>query len=216
MPRTLFHDAEMRHSLARRVFLFSSFPDLVASVSRASRDRMNEFQVQTFGTNGPLVFFLHGWPDTGSVFAAQVEPLSKDHRCVVVTNPFSAHSKQRVLGPSFLELYRGFEAVVDKHRRGDEKIQLVAHDWGTMIALDYERKFGKQRVEKLVLLDVFPEARKSTRPSWLLLLLVMLYQVTKTPLRSPFNQLPTFSRGSLRPGLCGVSCPWWARRSATP
>jgi pimeloyl-ACP methyl ester carboxylesterase len=86
---------------------------------------MNEFQVQTFGTNGPLVFFLHGWPDTGSLFAAQVEPLSKDHRCVVLTNPLSGHTKQRVLGPSFPELYRGFEAVVEKHRKGDERIQLV-------------------------------------------------------------------------------------------
>jgi len=147
-----------------------------SSVLSHAPPRMNDFQVQTFGTSGPLVFFVHGWPDTGSLFASQVDAMSKDHRCVVVTNPFSGHTKQRVLGPTFLELYRGFEAIVDKHRRGDEKIQLVAHDWGTMIGLEYERKFGKQRVEKLVLLDVYPDARKNSRPSWLLLFVVLLYQ----------------------------------------
>lgn len=52
----------------------------------------------------------------------------------------------------------------------------MAHDWGTTIALDYERRNSK-RLSKLVILDVFPEpAQKSRPPSWKLLLLVFLYQ----------------------------------------
>lgn len=54
---------------------------------------------------------------------------------------------------------------------------LVAHDWGTMIAFNYERKYGKSRVEKLVVLDVYPEPMRDGRsPSLKLQLFVLLYQ----------------------------------------
>ncbi len=69
-------------------------------------------------------------------------------------------------------------------------LRQVAHDWGTMMALDYERKYGKQRVEKLVLLDVFPDARKNVRPALLLLLIVLIYQVRCSELNSDLLTLP--------------------------
>jgi pimeloyl-ACP methyl ester carboxylesterase len=106
----------------------------------------SEFNAKVFGSTGKLVFFLHGWPDNSSVFADQVDSLSATHRCVLVDNPYSNSSTASVIGPSWNDLYRGFDKLVELHRKKDEKILLVAHDWGTLIALDYERKYGKARV----------------------------------------------------------------------
>ncbi len=184
----------------RRVFS-GVFPLSDALFGRA--ETMEDFQMQTFGTTGPLVFFLHGWPDTSSIFSEQVEALSRDHRCVAVTNPLSGHPRSRVLGPSWPEMYRGFERLVEKIRQPEERISIVAHDWGTMMAVDYERKYGKQRVDRLVLLDVFPDARKDVKPSLALLVLVFIYQVRPITI---LNCVPPHTLVSLSPVVADC-CP---------
>jgi pimeloyl-ACP methyl ester carboxylesterase len=167
-----------------------------------------------------LLFFSLGWPDTASdIYAKQIADLSKSYRCVLVESPWNEFTRERVLGPSFLDLYKGFDAVVESHRRADEKIILVAHDWGTMLALDYERKYGKQRVEKLVILDVFPEpSQKSRRPSLLLILLVLVYQSWLIVALLLHNYLPLVGQqlGNFMTYLCayvfGAPCARNARK----
>lgn len=70
------------------------------------------FSSSVVGSSGPLVFFLHGWPDSASdIFAKQVAELCKTHRCVLVESPWNEFTKERVLGPSFL-VGRGVFCVV--------------------------------------------------------------------------------------------------------
>lgn len=33
------------------------------------------------------LLFMHGWPDSGELWDAQVKELSKDYRCIVITLP---------------------------------------------------------------------------------------------------------------------------------
>jgi pimeloyl-ACP methyl ester carboxylesterase len=107
--------------------------------------------------SGPLVFFLHGWPDDETLFDAIVDKLSKTHRCVLVRFPNANASSSRVpvpMGPTFAKMNETFEATVERYRAKDDKVILVSHDWGTCIAHAYEQKWGAERVKSMVTLDV--------------------------------------------------------------
>lgn len=109
------------------------------------------------GEKGPLVFFLHGFPDSGALFGKQVEALKATHRCVSLTLPFHGNDNivDAPLGPSFAQLDVMLENTVENFRKGEEKVNFVCHDWGTVFVYHYERRFP-ERVSRLVGLDVAP------------------------------------------------------------
>lgn len=60
------------------------------------------FKSSVFGSSGTLVFFLHGWPDSSSIYSSVIEELSKTHRCVAVESPLNGWTTESVIGPTFL------------------------------------------------------------------------------------------------------------------
>lgn len=45
-------------------------------------------EVKQRGNNGEAVFFLHGWPDDGTVFESLIDTMKLSFRCYICTLPF--------------------------------------------------------------------------------------------------------------------------------
>lgn len=70
------------------------------------------------------------------------------------------------MGPSFEQMIDDFDRAVEAVRVEGEKIIIVSHDWGTLIAHGYEHRHGSERIHKMVTLDVGSFAQpKVKRPS---------------------------------------------------
>lgn len=102
------------------------------------------------GGDGPAVVLLHGYGETGDMWASMAADLMRDHRVIV--------PDLRGLGLSF-KPSSGFDK---KTQAGDvagvladlgvEQIDLVAHDIGNMVAFQFAAQ-QPERVGRLVLID---------------------------------------------------------------
>ncbi len=102
------------------------------------------------GQGEHTIVMLHGWPDTGALWARQVADLQADYRCVRLTLPgFAVDEPSRAL--------RMDEVVawLDESIRAvsDRPVILMAHDWGAAFAYNYVRAHP-QRVARLIGLDI--------------------------------------------------------------
>lgn len=84
---------------------------------------------------GPLVLFLHGFPEFWYAWRDQVADLGRDHLAVAPDlRGFNLSAK-----PSELDAYKPAQIVEDirqlaRHLNGGGRFTLVAHDWGGAIA----------------------------------------------------------------------------------
>ena len=87
--------------------------------------------IQIDGQGEDTIVMLHGWPDTGALWARQVADLQADYRCVRLTLPgFATDEQSRAL--SMDEVV----AWLDESIRSvsDRPVILMAHDWGAVFA----------------------------------------------------------------------------------
>jgi pimeloyl-ACP methyl ester carboxylesterase len=99
---------------------------------------------------GPAVVLLHGYGETGDMWASMAADLVRDHRVIVPdlrglglsSKPPSGFDKKTQAGD-----VAGMLAAV-----GVEQIDLVAHDIGSMVAFQFAAQ-QPERVRRLVLID---------------------------------------------------------------
>lgn len=108
-------------------------------------------------THGPLCVLVHGWPDTGAMWDTVVASLQSRYRLLVVTLPHSRVDPAAApvaLGPTWAQMQTDFDALVERHRGPQERVCVISHDWGTVLAHRYEQQHGAARVKAMVTLDV--------------------------------------------------------------
>ena len=102
------------------------------------------------GGKGPAVVLLHGFGDTGDMWAPLAADLAKDHTVVVPdlrgmglsSIPESGYDKRTQAGD-----IRGVLAAL-----GIERSVVIGHDIGTMVAYAYAARYPK-RTDRLVVMD---------------------------------------------------------------
>ena len=102
------------------------------------------------GGKGPAVVLLHGFGDTGDMWAPLAADLAKDHTVVVPdlrgmglsSMPESGYDKRTQAGD-----IRGVLAAL-----GIERSVVIGHDIGTMVAYAYAARYPK-RTDRLVVMD---------------------------------------------------------------
>ncbi len=110
-------------------------------------------------TGNPVMFFIHGWPDTSALWHAQMQYFSRTHFCVAVTLPGFAPDNEVTVTPTmgydFPELVALLIIEIDRQARanGRSSVVLVGHDWGAYLAYLVEQK-RPDLVGKLITMDV--------------------------------------------------------------
>jgi len=104
-----------------------------------------------FGS-GPLIMFLHGFPEYWEMWKAQLEEFGKDHLAVAPDmRGFNLSSK-----PAEVSKYRPKYLVEDIRQLaeflGHKKFVLVAHDWGGAVAWIFAM-FYPHYLDKLVIIN---------------------------------------------------------------
>jgi pimeloyl-ACP methyl ester carboxylesterase len=101
---------------------------------------------------GPLMVFLHGHPDSGALYEAQIKEFSRDH--LVVAPNLRGYPPSDA--PDGVEAYAMPRLLGDLHglldHLGRERCILVGNDWGGYVAWVFASAYPK-RVERLVILN---------------------------------------------------------------
>ena len=104
------------------------------------------------GGEGELMLFLHGAPDTGSLYMSQLAEFSRDHLVVALNLRGFAPSDQ----PQEVDAYAMPRLLGDVHALlrhfGRERCVLVGNDWGGYIAWVFASAYPG-RVERLIVLN---------------------------------------------------------------
>lgn len=103
--------------------------------------------------DGPLLVFIHGWPDDDRLWRRQVAVLGKRYRCLLLTLPNFGEARDKAGGYDFPALAEWAGACVDDHRKSDEPVTLITHDWGAYLGycLDQARP---GLITRMVAIDV--------------------------------------------------------------
>jgi len=85
--------------------------------------------------SGDIIVFVHGWPDSSTLWEKQMKAFGETHCCLALTLPnFGQHIKAE--GYTFLEVAMAIKNTVDsfvaKRQLHNRKIILCAHDWGCL------------------------------------------------------------------------------------
>jgi proline iminopeptidase len=114
-----------------------------------------KFYYRVMGEGAPLIF-LHGGPGMfHEYFLPHVEPLANDFKLIFYDQRASGNSSRNVPPESVNP--ENFVKDLDGIREyfGLEKVSLLGHSWGGLLALRYALTFP-DRVERLILVDSAP------------------------------------------------------------
>lgn len=102
---------------------------------------------------GPVVLFVHGFPDFWYTWRHQMAGLEDHFRCAAMdTRAYNKSDKPKGIESYDMDLLLAdVEAVVDD--LGVDKVTLVGHDWGGAIAWRFAM-LRPERVERLVILNL--------------------------------------------------------------
>jgi len=96
--------------------------------------------------------FIHGWPDNAGLWRFQLEALSPEFRCVLITLPNFGEQSTSAGGFDFPELVAMLAATIRKVQP-EGSVSLVTHDWGAYIGYLLE-KTHPELIEKMAALDI--------------------------------------------------------------
>lgn len=102
------------------------------------------------GGNGPAVVLIHGFGDTGDMWAPLASVLARDHRVVVPDLRGMGLSSRPEGGYDKKTQAADIRAVLDK--LGIDKADIVGHDIGTMVAYAYAARYP-EKTTRLVVMD---------------------------------------------------------------
>lgn len=103
--------------------------------------------------SGPLILFLHGFPDFWFEWKRQLEEFGKDHLAVAPDlRGYNLSDKPAELAQYGIRtLVEDVRGLAD-HFRGGSKFVLVAHDWGGVLAWAFAMAYPAS-LEKLVIIN---------------------------------------------------------------
>lgn len=117
-------------------------------VDLANGQRLHVLEAGT----GPLLLFLHGFPEFSGMWRRQLEHFGRSHHCVAPDQRGHNLSSK----PPAVRDYRAKPLVEDVLQLADalghERFTLVAHDWGGAIAWNVAA-WHPERVDKLVIVN---------------------------------------------------------------
>lgn len=104
------------------------------------------------GGEGPAVLLLHGYADTGEMWAPLAPVLANDHRVIVPDLPGLGESRPESATATYdmASVARSLHALMP--RLGIDRADIVGHDIGLMVAYAYAAQFPSD-VSKLALMD---------------------------------------------------------------
>jgi pimeloyl-ACP methyl ester carboxylesterase len=104
--------------------------------------------------DGPVILFVHGFPDFWYTWRYQMEGLSDRFRCAAMdTRAYNLSDKPKGVENYSLDLLQSdVLAVIDD--LGVEDVILVGHDWGGFICWTFAMRYP-ERVHRLVIMNLF-------------------------------------------------------------
>jgi pimeloyl-ACP methyl ester carboxylesterase len=140
------------------VFLFLLVPDMASAQSESFPSRFQTRTVAANGTqihvrvggSGPAVILIHGFGDTGDMWAKLAGELVRDHTVVVPDLRGMGLSAKPADGYDKWTQAADMRAVLEA--LGIDKAIVVGHDIGTMVAYAYAARY-RDKTEKLVVMD---------------------------------------------------------------
>ena len=102
------------------------------------------------GGSGPAVILIHGFGDTGDMWAKLADDLVRDHTVVVPDLRGMGLSAKPDGGYDKLNQAADMRAVLEA--LGIDKAAVIGHDIGTMVAYAYAARY-RDKTEKLVMMD---------------------------------------------------------------
>jgi len=125
----------------------------------------------------PILFFIHGWPDTGELWKHQVDYFSTRFRCVCVTLP--GYRPGDPAGPvDFPELADRIAATVEKVKgNSPQPLTLVGHDWGAYLTYLTDKRHP-HLASRLITMDVGAELDPTSFGHALFLVSYQAYLIT--------------------------------------
>ncbi|CAM9811986.1 unnamed protein product [Ectocarpus sp. 4 AP-2014] len=134
---------------------------MIAARSRSTAESTTTPALRMFSDgkdDGPVLLFVHGWPDDHQMWDKQVAHLKNRYRCVTTDLPgFGADSDEydadvEKNGYSIDEIVCRLERTIEKAGNG-EPVTLIAHDWGCTFSFMVEKK-RPELVKRMVAIDV--------------------------------------------------------------
>ncbi len=102
------------------------------------------------GGSGPTVVLLHGYGETGDMWAPLAAELARDHRVIVPDLRGMGLSEKPAIGYDKKNEAKDIAGVLDALKA--EKVDVVAHDIGNMVGYQFAAQYPS-RTTKLVLMD---------------------------------------------------------------
>ena len=102
------------------------------------------------GGKGPAVLLLHGYGETGDMWAPLAAELARDHRVIVPDLRGMGLSEKPATGYDKKNEAKDIAGVLDALKA--EKVDVVAHDIGNMVGYQFAAQYPS-RTTKLVLMD---------------------------------------------------------------
>ena len=126
---------------------FEPFPSNFKTKTIAANDTQIHVRV---GGSGPAVILIHGFGDTGDMWAKLAEDLARDHTVVVPDLRGLGLSAKPGDGYDKWTQAADMRGVLDA--LGIERAAVVGHDIGTMVAYAYAARY-RDKTEQLVVMD---------------------------------------------------------------
>lgn len=102
------------------------------------------------GGSGPIVVLLHGYGETGDMWAPLAAELARNHRVIVPDLRGMGLSEKPATGYDKKNEAKDIAGVLDALKA--EKVDVVAHDIGNMVGYQFAAQYPS-RTTKLVLMD---------------------------------------------------------------
>ena len=132
------------------------------------------YQLTGKSSANTLLVFLHGWPDTMTLWRNIIPKVEGEYQCLNLSYP-NYHPSQRLSwGLPFDELSVRIKNTVDHVDNGRAmKKMFVCHDWGAIFTYNFDSKYPNY-ISDIVALDV--SYARNTAPK--AILMSLFYQLT--------------------------------------
>ena len=131
--------------------------------------------------NGPVVLLLHGFAQTSHMWTPLIPALSETHTVIAPDLRGAGASERTQSGYDKKTMAVDMHELVRALGHGNEKVQVVGHDIGLMVAYAYAAQFP-QDVNKVILMDAFLPGVGDWQHVWLLRDLWHFHFYGETPL----------------------------------
>jgi len=129
--------------------------------------------------NGDPVVLLHGYAQTSHMWRPLIPELARNHTVIAPDLRGAGQSSTPPAGYTKTEMAHDIHALAQK--LGFEKIRIVGHDIGLMVAYAYAAQYPNE-VERIALMDAFLPGVGNWRDVWLMRDLWHFHFYGKTPL----------------------------------